>query len=186
MRLDAMRQPVGCLLLGDTVRMRTLAERLAARNVAAVHAGFGDNLLTAAQEGLYAARRSGGACVAADGEFWAAALALSAQLSVERVVLMAPTDRIGNAKDDLEKQIERLKAYACRNLFFCVSDVLVLEGESDPRSARRIDQLCRRLCNARVQRASLSDQRWTNCEQSPIEAAAGFLKDGVFAFSLAK
>jgi len=32
----------------------------------------------------------------------------------------------------------------------------------------------------------MADQRWTNCELSPIDAAARFLSGGDFAFSLAK
>lgn len=186
MRLDAVQSPVGCLLIGDTKRMRALREQLAACGVPTVSAVQGGDLLGAAQEGLCAARQPGGACVAAEGELWAAALALAAQLSVERVALIAPTDRSENPKDDWERQIVRLKGYACRNLFFCVSEVLVLEGESDVRSAKRIDLLCRRLCNARVHRVSLLDQRWTNCEHSPMEAAARFLRDGDFRISLAK
>lgn len=184
MRLNA--EPVGCLLIGETKRMRALRERLTARGVDTASPSPSGDLLTSVQEGLYAARRRGGACVAAEGELWAAALALAAQLSVERVVLIAPTDRAGSPKDDYQKQIERLKGFACRNLFFCVSEVLVLEDAPDERSAKRIDSVCRRLCNARVHRLSLTDQRWTNCKHSPIEAAARFLDEGDFAFSLAK
>lgn len=186
MRLSAVREPVGCLLIGDTLRMRALRERLNERGVETVFAPRQGDLLNAVQEGLYRARRSGGACIAAEGELWAAALALSAQLSVERVALIEPTDRFRNPKDDWERQVVRLKGFARRNLFFCVSDVLVLEGGEDGWPAKRMDLLCRRMCNARVQRVSLADQRWTNCEQSPMDAAACFLRDGDFAFSLAK
>lgn len=179
-------EPVGCLLIGETKRMRALRDRLTARGIAAMHAASGGDLLAAAQEGLCAVRRKGGACIAAEGELWAAALALAVQLCVERVVLIAPTDFVKAPKDEVEKQIERLKGFARRNLFFCVSEVLVLEEKTDARSDRRIDSLCKRMCNSRVYRLSLSDQRWTNCEHSPIEAAARFLGEGDFAFSLAK
>ena len=186
MRFNAGSGPVGCLLIGRTMRMRALQERLTARGVLTVSASGEGDLLSAAQEGLVAARQPGGACVAAEGELWAAALALAVQLSVERVALIAPTDRCALPGSDWNRQIERLKGFARRNLFFCVCDVLVMEGEADARSARRLDLLCRRLCNARVHRVSLLDQRWTNCEFSPVEAVARFLRDGDFRISLAK
>ena len=179
-------EAVGCLLLGETKRMRALCDMLCARGVATVMAATDGNLLTAAQEGLYAARRKGGTCIAAEGEWWAAALALAAQMCVERILLIAPTDLAKPANDEREKQIVRLKGFARRNLFFCVSEVLVLEDEISAQSDRRIDSLCRRMCNSSVRRISLSDQRWTNCELSPIEAAVRFLDGGEFAFSLAK
>lgn len=185
MRLSAVKEPVGCLLIGETIRMRALRERLNACGVETVLAPRGGDLLSDVQEGLYQARKTGGACIAAEGEMWAAALALSAQLSVERVALIEPTDRFRNPKDDWEKQIVRLKGFARRNLFFCVSDVLMLEG-ADGWTRGRLDALCRRMYNARVRRVSLSDQRWTNCEHSQMDAAARFLRDGEFAFSLAK
>lgn len=161
---------MGCLLIGDTAhgRMRALRDRLDARGVATVDLSRNGDLLCSAQEGLRAARQSDGACVAAEGELWAAALALAAQLSVDRVALILPTDH-RNPKDEWERQIERLKGFARRNLFFCVSDVLVLEQQSD----RRIDQVCRRLCNARVQRMRLSG------DSRMLEVAACFLEKGI-------
>ena len=163
---------VGCLLIGETAkgRMRALRDRLDACGIATVGVTGQGDLLGGAQEGLRAARRSGGACVAAEGEMWAAALALAAQLSVERIVLILPTDR-RNPKNEREEQIERLKGFARRNLFFCVSDVLVLELRGDGRSDRRIDQVCRRLCNARVRRMPMAD--------GALEAAARFLAQGL-------
>ena len=164
--------PVGCLLIGETAggRLRTLRDRLNARGIATVCMAAKSDLLSGAQEGLRAARRSGGACVAAEGELWAAALALAAQLSVERIVLILPTDQ-RNPKNEWEEQIERLKGFARRNLFFCVSDVLVLELRGDERSDRRIDQICRRLCNAKVRRMQMAD--------GALEAAARFLAQGL-------
>lgn len=184
MRPNAAREPVGCLLIGETMRMHALCERLNENGVETFFAQRGGDLLSSVQEGLYRARRPGGVCIAAEGEMWAAALALAAQLSVERVALIEPTDRFRSPSNDQERQLVRLKSFVRRNLFFCVSDVLMLEGDGEP--AGRLDALCRRMCNARVWRAELSDQRWTNCEHLPIDAAARFLKSGEFAFSLAK
>ena len=186
-----MGESIGCLLIGQTAHgsMRALRERLNARGIATVDARRGDNLLSAAQEGLYAARRPGGTCVAAEGEYWAAALALAVQLNVERVALLAPTDIPGAANDSGARQMERLKGYVRRNLFFCVSDVLVLEGQADERSARRMDAVLRKLCNARVRRtpvsnflpeggcygAPLAAGEWP---PEPIDAVVRFLEEG--------
>lgn len=163
--------PVGCLLIGEMTKGRlwALRDRLDARGIETVGLSQQDDLLCGAQEGLRAARRSGGACIAAEGELWAAALALAAQLSVERIVLILPTDR-RNPKNKWEEQIERLKGFARRNLFFCVSDVLVLELRGDERSDRRIDQICRRLCNAKVRRMPMTE--------GALEIAARFLALG--------
>lgn len=181
MRLNTIREPIGCLLIGETVRMNALGERLNANGVETFFAQHSRDLLSSVQEGLYRARRPGGVCIAAEGEMWAAALALAAQLSVERVVLIEPTDRFRMPRNDRERQIVRLKSFVRRNLFFCVSDILMLEKDVEQMNA-----LCRRMYNARVWRAKLSDERWTNCEHLHIDAAARFLTSGEFAFSLAK
>lgn len=181
-------EPVGCLLIGGERhdRLGVLREKLHLCGVQTVRTGRADNLLHAVQEGLYAARRPGGACIAAEGEMWAAALALAAQMHVDRVALIAPTDFIRSPRDAWEKQIGWMKSFAQRNLFFCVSEVLLLEETCDERSRKRVETICRRLCNATVRRASLADERWTKCKQSPMEAAARFLAAGEFVFPLAK
>lgn len=177
--MGSNQRAMGCLLIGETARMRTLKCRLDALGVSTLSLGQGGPLLSVAQEGLYAVRGPDGACVAAEGELWAAALALAVQLSVERIVLIAPTDTLERGRDEWAKQMERLKGYAKRNLFFCVSEVLVLEGAGDVRSERRIDQVCRRMCNARVHRAALSCE--ARHEGAALDAAARFLA-GSLAF----
>ncbi len=171
-------QPVGCLLLGESDRISALGRILTSQDVRISLPGADRNLLYSAQEGLFAARLPGGACIAAEGEMCWAALAVAALLSVERVALIAPREPGQNTERD--RQLVRLRGFARRNLFFCVADVLVLED------GHSMDATLRRLCNARVRRADLRDQRWTNCEYSPIYAAARFLKDGDFEIALAK
>ena len=104
------------------------------------------------------------------------------------MALFAPTDGAadGAPESRCRAPSRRLEAYARRNLFFCVSAVLALEAQADERSARRVDRMLHRLCNARVCRASLVDARWLNCKQSPLDAAARFLADGTPPFALAK
>jgi len=178
---------VGCLLIGEERqgRIALLRDMLRRCGAAAVWTGCSDNLLHSVQIGLREARRPGGSCIAAEGEMWAAALALAAQMQVDRVVLIAPEDRVRNPKNNKEKQIGRLKSFARRNLFFCVSEVLILEETGDCDSARSMEHVCRGMCNARIHRVSLDDEKWINCKYSPIEAAARFLLAGEFAFSLA-
>lgn len=173
---------VGCLLIGDASHegLKALGAQLAERSVATAFSGGRGDVLSAAQEGLYAVRGPGGVCVAAEGEFWAAALALAAQLCVERVVLIAPTDR-RNSKEDWERQIQRLKGFARRNLFFCVSDVLVLEKSIE---SRQVNQICRRLTNAKVLRVVIGEE--ANVQRRAINAAVKFLIEGDFTFSLAE
>lgn len=180
-----MRTDIGCLILGQTAWMTALESRLSEYGVIAVRGREDENLFTSAQEGLCAARRPGGVCVAAEGELWAAALSLAAQLCVDRVVLVAPTDHPNKSTNEQEKQIARLKGFARRNLFFCVSEVLVLECGVDARSQKRMDAVLRRLCNAHVHRLSVRENL-LHGEDMAVEAAACFLADGEFGFSLAK
>ena len=186
MRPDAVRESVGCLLIGETKRMRMLEEELAERGIETVRAAFGGDLLASVQEGLWKARGSGGVCIAAEGEYWPVALAPAVQLCVDRIVLLAPKDLRRKAEDECGKQIERLRSFVRRNLFFCVSDVLVMERPGDVQMEKCVDRLCRGLCNARIQRLKVSEQRWTKCEFFPFEAAARFLHAGERMFSLAK
>ena len=154
-----MGDALGCLLIGERSggRLEPLEALLRARGTRTVCIG-GEGLLDAAQEGLRQARGTGGVCIAAEGEMWAAALALAAQLPVERIVLIAPEDRDRaiSVRDERSRRLQRLKAYAKRNLFFCISSILLLEIPVETRSDRRVDELCRRLCNASVQRTSLA------------------------------
>jgi len=182
-----MGEAIGCLLIGGRKRGRidALEAMLRAQGVASIRIGRTDALLCSGQEGLYRIRRPGGTCIAAEGEMWAAALALAAQLHVDRILLLSPTDDRLNTKDEWERQIARLKAYARRNLFFCVSSVLVLESAAEE-SDGRMSAVYRRLCNASLRRVSLPPEKWTNCKQSLLSAAVHFLHAGDFEFTLAK
>lgn len=177
------KESVGCLVIGEGgERMGALRERLGASGVATACCATpcAGDLLESAQMALYEVRSPLGACVAAEGAYWAVALALAVQLNVERVALIFPDDI---CPEPMRRPLDRLAGFARRNLFFCVSDVLVLEGEG---GGQAFDRVCRRMCNARVRRVSILDQKWTNCKQSPIEAVARFLEAGVFPFALAK
>lgn len=125
----------------------------------------GERLLERAQESLYAiGRQCRTVCAAAEGEMWPAALALSVQLHVDRIALIRP-----ECAKSSDRSLERLKAYVMRNLFFCVSEVLLIGGADDLRFADR-------LVNARVACA----ETWTNCKHSAAEAAECFLLRGDF------
>lgn len=186
MRPDAVRESVGCLLIGETKRMGMLEEVLAERGIETARAAFGDDLLASVQEGLWKVRGSGGVCIAAEGEYWPAALAPAVQLCVDRIVLLDPKDLRPNSEAEWGKQMDRLRSFVCRNLFFCVSDVMVMELSDDARMEKCVARLCRELCNARIRRVKVSEQRWTNCEFFPFEVAARFLYAGERMFSLAK
>lgn len=141
-------QAVGCLLIAERsgTSFERLGMRLAAEDVHIVRVMRSGNLLADAQRGLYAVTRAGKrACVAAEGEMWAAALALGIQLNVDRIVLLFPQECRGIR----DRRLEWLKGYVRRNLFFCVSDVLIIEEAGQ---SACVDKLCRRLINADVWR----------------------------------
>lgn len=166
------RRDVGCLLIGntDSERLSILRKQLGVRGVDTVEAPNGENRLESAQEGLYAARRHGGTCVAAEGAGWMPAIALAVQLNVDRIALIAPAYA---ANDAFERQ---MRNFVRRNLFFCVAEILVLEDVSNSEMRRELDGFCRRMCNARIWRLPVAGS-WMG-RRSPLEMAARFLAAG--------
>ena len=161
------KESVGCLLIGEGgERMGALRERLGASGVATACCATpcAGDLLESAQMALYEVRSPLGACVAAEGAYWAVALALAVQLNVERVALIFPDDI---CPEPMRRPLDRLAGFARRNLFFCVSDVLVLEGEG---GGQAFDRVCRRMCNARVRRVSVNGRTVNNRRLRPSRA----------------
>lgn len=143
--------------------MEVLRRRLDESGVKTVGASKRTDRWLAAQEGLFAARRHGGTCIAAEGEWWTEALALAAQLNVDRIALIFP--------EHSEKvQYNPPLGFLRRNLFFCVADVLVLENTQDAQMMRELNGLFRRMCNARVWRMEAEKTK-----VRPLETAVRFL-----------
>lgn len=165
MRLNSAEESVGCLLMGEFSggRMDELRRQLDESGVKTVDASKRTDRWLAAQEGLFAARRHGGTCIAAGGGWWPEALALAAQLNVDRVALIFP-ERSEAARYNPPLGFLR------RNLFFCVADVLVLENAQDVQMTRELNSLFRRMCNARVWRMEAEKTK-----VRPLETAARFL-----------
>ena len=178
---------IGCLLIGEVreTRLEALAETLGAKNVLTGVVTGGEDLLLRAQEGLCRVRPGSDAvCVVAEGAMWPVALALSVQLGVDRIVLIEPALQLKYSEENMERQIERLKAYVRRNLFFCVSEVLIAgSGETDARCRRKIEAVWRRLSSAKLHR---TEKTWTNCEYFINSEIVSFLLAGEFAKLLAK
>ena len=111
------KESVGCLLIGEGgERMGALRERLGASGVATACCATpcAGDLLESAQMALYEVRSPLGACVAAEGAYWAVALALAVQLNVERVALIFPDDI---CPEPMRRPLDRLAGFARRNLF---------------------------------------------------------------------
>lgn len=164
-RRHSMEEAVGCLLMGEISgnHMDELRRRLDEHGVETVGATGRTNRWLAAQEGLFAARRRGGTCIAAEGEWWPEALALAAQLNVDRIALIFPEQA------DAARHNSPL-GFLRRNLFFCVADVLVLESNCDAQMLRELNGLFRRMCNARIWRMEAGTTRMRS-----LETAARFL-----------
>lgn len=131
---------VGCLMLADGGFARALSGRLNERGARVVRAD--GETLDAARDGLFRISGCGRICAAAEGTDWARALALAAQLRVDRIVLLRP---------EPSERRSPAEAFARRNLCFCVSDILIFDG-ADGSSLREMDALCRGLCSARIWR----------------------------------
>ena len=132
---------MGCLMLGGGEFIRALSRRLADSG-AQVERADGETL-DAARDGLFRISGCARVCAAAAGKSWPAALALAAQLRVDRLVLLRP---------ELSARRSPAEAFARRNLFFCVSEILIFDG-ADAAILKETDALCRGLCNAQIWRA---------------------------------
>lgn len=176
---------VGCLWIGDiTVGKREFSgpfpfiapEGVALRPyVAEDGEGLWDGLRTALQR---VHREFGGAGVMAAGAGCWAALALSAQLPVDRLVLIEP--RRGDGP------LRRMERFARRNLALCVCDALVVCGE-EQLSALRAGGLGAhgRLTWLRS-RGETGLKLYTNPENRPDMALSCFLRAGELPKSLAE
>ena len=131
---------VGCLMLDGGEFARALSRRLAESGVQVERADGGT--LDAARDGLFRISGRARVCAAAVGRSWATALALAVQLRVDRLALFRP--EFGARRSPAE-------AFARRNLFFCVSEILIFDG-ADVASMRETDALCRGLCSAQIWR----------------------------------
>ena len=132
---------VGCLMLDGGEFARALLRRLADGGAQVERADGGT--LDEARDGLFRISGRARVCAAAAGKSWATALALAAQLRVDRLVLFRP--EFGARRSSAE-------AFARRNLCFCVSEILIFD-DTDASSMRETDALCRGLCSAQIWRA---------------------------------
>ena len=188
---------IGCLMIEDLIsdgeRLNGLSAFLREKGVrtAAFARMRDENLHARLQAGFQEVRReSGAAAIIALGAGCPAALALSAQLPVDRIVLLddgrAPRCDVPSA---WLRQVNRIAGFARRNMSFCVADALLISMGGD--SARRRMRTAREgLCNSRVRQVELCgnyrDQIWTNGEYDPQKAIYYFLSTGELPKSLAE
>lgn len=125
------------------------------RNIDAQRLIFNENepLLCQAQTALWEIRRRcGWVCVAAEGERIAAAVALAAQLPVDRLALKGGWLYCRGE----DRKARRLKCFARRNLPLVVSDVLWIGA---PEREARVMVRSRRHGDLRI----LPEQDWESC-----------------------
>ena len=130
----------GCLMLGGGEFVRALSRRLADGGAQVERADGGT--LDAARDGLFRISGCARVCAAAAGKSWVTALALAAQLRVDRLVLFRP---------EFSARRSPAEAFVRRNLCFCVSEILIFDGV-DAASLKETDALCRGLCSAQIWR----------------------------------
>ena len=148
----------------------------------------GEPLLPALQECLRKARGGRGAAVIlARGRGCGPALALAEQLPVERLALIDPEPALRGRFPSFSP-LERVNAFARRNLSLCVLDALGVEGK-DARGARRLREggFC---AHARLARLALDvetdKELYTICENTLKTAITHFLRTGEFPKELAE
>lgn len=126
--------------------------------------------------------------IATDGGM-EAALALSAQLPVDKLVLWRRQNRKTWQKNGLKRPMRRIERFARHNRAFCISDVLLIEDE-DAVAQKALTRLRRELVNARVtgpvRIAGESVKLWTDCEWTMNNGIYRFLTGQEFANELAE
>lgn len=130
---------------------------------------------------------SGTACVLARGRGCGAALALAEQLPVERLALIEPEASL-IPRLRLLDPVERLNAFARRNLSLCVSDALVTERARE-RGAMRLREggFCAHARLLRLACEGKSDKElYTICENTLKTAITHFLRAGDLPKNLAE
>ena len=168
---------IGCLLVDDampgTANLSGLCALLERRGVRArrFDASAGRDLHGRLQEAYYQARKgcAGQGIVARGAGCWAA-LALAEQLPVDRLILIG-----FDAPDTPRRELARLRAFALRNLSFCVCDALLID-EGRPGFARAV----RRLRGLRGRQFALRVRAdWLQSRpESAADALSLFLQSG--------
>ena len=131
----------GCLLMVGENEGRVLAARLRAGGIGVVRVETNTGIQEAALDGLRCARGKERTMIAASGEKVWAALALAARMNIDRLALINPCPAEC-------AETRKMQFFAMRNLFFCVSDVIVIERGD----GRAFDRTVKRLSNSRVWR----------------------------------
>ncbi|MDY3025291.1 MAG: hypothetical protein SOR74_00110 [Candidatus Faecivicinus sp.] len=163
----------GCLVIhgGECAYLRATAARLRTCGVAIVETDLKSDSENAALDGLRRARRADGTAILASGEAIWFALALAARMNVDKLALIEPR----SARDANARAME---SFARRNLFFCVSDALIVESRPGGASER----IYRKMLNSRVWRLNsdgeeamnwvvrfLTCENWLDCEPEKRE-----------------
>lgn len=133
----------GCLMLNGECdrRMQALEARLRENGIGTVNAAAHGSIQDSALDGLRRARGREQTMITASGETVWVALALAARMNVDRLVLIDP-------RPAERAEMREIQFFAARNLFFCVSDVLVIGSDN----ARAFDKTVKKLLNSRVWR----------------------------------
>ena len=199
----------GCLLIDDLAPGRPALSRLSAFHdlpgvqTSLFDADRTDRIWDRLQEDFQAVRANCGASAALGvGTGCIAAVALAAQLPMDRLVLIDPLFTVrdagpipfrplGKRRTDQAvrlRQLRRLARYAARNLSLCVADMLVVEHAFDPDDAP--SPLPARLPHCRVARLCVppleGSERFRNCENEEKQRISRFLSRGELPKSLAE
>ena len=116
----------------------------------------------------------------------AGAIAIAAQLQVDRLILIQPRKYTDKDNPFLTRSMNRLHAFARRYAFFCVADVLIADSAQMRRAWEITDSLVQ--CRISTMRLCGSDEKniCTNGESVFKTAIYRFLSTGELAKSLAE
>lgn len=122
-----MEQNRGILFLADPLREKAAPQtQMKYANLMTLVFDENERYLSLAQAALWRIRqKSEWVCVAAEGKAACIALALAAQLPVDRLAL-ADSDVFSGRRRGVPREIARLEAYARRNFSLVVSEILLI------------------------------------------------------------
>ena len=205
---SCMVATTGCLLIDDfspgspALSRLSVYRALPGVQTSAFDAGRADRVWERLQADFQAVRANCGAAAALGiGTGCVAALALAAQLPMDRLVLIDPRISVRDAgifsfhsfgkrcgdRGSMLAQLRRLARYAARNLSLCVADILVVEHAPFPDGAPALPA---RLPHCRVARLCVSlpeeAERFRKCENEEKQLITRFLRRGELPKSLAE
>lgn len=188
MQLGKPRSTIGCLMINELTseerQLSGLSVFLGKKGIYSRHFNIGEDRRIHAQlQSAYqkVCANSKERCIIGAGTGSIGALALAAQLPVDRLILMDEAFFYKEEETGKQKQFKRLAGFANRNISFCVTNALLIADNNEDSLARML-KMAKAMSNSSVCLiqiwGALRKDLCTNCESAGKEIIYSFLSSG--------